>query len=131
VSKFLDIALQTAREGYPVFPLKQGTKVPYLDGGFHIATRDEAQIRAWWAERPDANIAVPTGEVSGISVVDVDGKNGVESQDCSGCNVIQPGVTISISHTFTLTDPTMPWTVGYPTRPSGYWAASDLIWIID
>ncbi|SVB85140.1 uncharacterized protein METZ01_LOCUS237994, partial [marine metagenome] len=56
---------------------------------------------------------------------------GAESQDCSGCNVIQPGVTISISHTFTLTDPTMPWILGYPTRPSGYWAASDLIWVIE
>ena len=56
---------------------------------------------------------------------------GAESQDCSGCNVIQPGVTISISHTFTLTDPTQPWILGYPARPSGYWAASDLIWVID
>ena len=56
---------------------------------------------------------------------------GAESQNCSGCSVIQPGVTISISHTFTLTDPTSPWTLGYPTRPSGYWAVSDLIWVIE
>ena len=56
---------------------------------------------------------------------------GAESQNCSGCTVIQPGVTISVSHTFTLTDPTSPWILGYPTRPTGYWAASDLIWVIE
>jgi hypothetical protein len=36
------------------------------------ATTDEAQIRAWWAKWPDANIAVACGTESGIFVVDVD-----------------------------------------------------------
>lgn len=74
--KFLELALQTARKGYPVFPVKPGQKVPIYDGGFKIATRDEAKIREWWTQHPDANIGIPTGSASGLVVVDVDPRNG-------------------------------------------------------
>jgi len=79
LNRFLNIALQAAREGYPAFPLWPRKKTPIHDGGFKIATRNEDQIRAWWKEHPRANIGVPTGQVSGISVVDIDGHNGNES----------------------------------------------------
>ncbi len=75
----LNTALEAAREGFPVFPLWPGTKKPIHDGGFHNATRGEDQIRAWWKDHPHANIGVPTGRISGISVVDVDGQEGAES----------------------------------------------------
>lgn len=38
------------------------------------ATPDE--IRAWWARWPDANVAVVTGSVSGVAVLDVDPRSG-------------------------------------------------------
>jgi len=66
-------------EGYPVFPLKPRCKTPIYEGGFHIATRDKSRIVEWWTAHPEANIGVPTGKVSGISVIDVDGAKGLES----------------------------------------------------
>ena len=49
-----------------------GGRVP-LPGthGFKDASVDPEQIRAWWAERPDANIGIRTGKGSAV-VVDVD-----------------------------------------------------------
>ena len=72
-------ALHTIDEGYPVFPLKPRCKTPIYEGGFHIATRDKKQVVEWWTAHPEANIGVPTGKVSGISVIDVDGPKGLES----------------------------------------------------
>jgi len=75
----LEIALQLIREGIPIFPLLPGKKRPIYPGGFHNATCDEEQVREWWKKHPNANIGVPTGRASGITVVDVDGPVGVES----------------------------------------------------
>ncbi|CUR54350.1 putative prophage Lp4 protein 7, DNA replication [metagenome] len=66
-------AAQTlARSGVPVFPCFPGGKQPLTTRGFHDATADPAQVVGWWRRWPDANLAVPTGAVSGIDVVDVD-----------------------------------------------------------
>jgi Bifunctional DNA primase/polymerase, N-terminal len=78
-------ALAYAQRGWPVFPLAPDKKSPLIakkDGGrgFHDATRDEAQIIAWWSKAPRANIGMPTGEVSGIVVIDVDPRNGGDAR---------------------------------------------------
>lgn len=39
--------------------------------GFKSATLDEHQVREWWLNTPDANVAIATG-ASGLCVVDVD-----------------------------------------------------------
>jgi hypothetical protein len=72
-------ALRYAANGWPVFPLKPGQKVPATDHGVKDATTDEAQIRAWWAKNPDFNIGMACGEASGVWVLDVDGEEGHES----------------------------------------------------
>jgi putative DNA primase/helicase len=77
----LTAALAYAARGWPVFPLAPGTKKPAIskeDGGhgFHDATTDLEQIQAWWSCWPRANIGMPTGQASGIVVVDVDPRNG-------------------------------------------------------
>lgn len=68
--------------GVPVFACVPGGKRP-LPGsrGFLDATADPAQIGAWWRRVPDANLAIPTGRVSGVVVVDVDvhGANGFDA----------------------------------------------------
>lgn len=51
-------------------------KHPRVDGGFKAATTDPDLIRSWWAKWPNANVAIATGAVSGIVVVDVDPKRG-------------------------------------------------------
>lgn len=62
-------ALTLARQGYRVFPCIPGGKRPAVGGGFHAATRDGEQIRAWWTRWPNANVAVAT---FGVVVIDID-----------------------------------------------------------
>jgi len=71
-SPVLGAALRYADLGYPVFPCAPGDKVPITPRGFKDATRDAAQIEAWWEKYPEANIGIPT---AGLLVVDVDGPN--------------------------------------------------------
>lgn len=61
-----------AANGIPVFPCVPGGKQPLTKRGFHDATRDVDKVRTWWRHSPDANIAIPTGGLSGVVVVDVD-----------------------------------------------------------
>lgn len=63
-------ALFYAARGWPVFPCSG--KKPRTDNGLHGATTDPAQIREWWKKWPNANIAIATGLVSGVYVVDED-----------------------------------------------------------
>lgn len=70
-------ALWYASAGFAVFPLRPRTKVPITEHGCLDATRDEEQVRAWWARWPDANIGIHMGEASGgVWVLDVDGPVG-------------------------------------------------------
>lgn len=75
-NKLLAAAEWYARRGWYIFPLKPRGKEP-LPGthGVLDATTDLAQIAAWWAAHPDANIGGACGP-SGLTVVDVDGDKG-------------------------------------------------------
>ncbi|WP_150462967.1 bifunctional DNA primase/polymerase [Nesterenkonia ebinurensis] len=61
-----------ARNGVPVFPCAPGGKHPITTRGFHDATTNPKQVTAWWQQHPRANIGIPTGQASGVVVVDVD-----------------------------------------------------------
>jgi putative DNA primase/helicase len=66
------MALKLATElGWPVFPTNLD-KSPRTKNGFHNATTNEDRINSWWRKWPDAGIGVPTGEVSGFVVLDID-----------------------------------------------------------
>jgi hypothetical protein len=58
--------------GFSVFPCKARGKTPLTEHGFKDATRATAQIRKWWAQWPNANVAIATGATSGIVVLDID-----------------------------------------------------------
>jgi len=92
----LDAALSYAARGWHVFPCHTPTatgcsctkrdacsdigKHPRTRNGLSDATTDETQIRKWWTMWPAANVAIRTGAVSGIVVLDVDfRKGGAES----------------------------------------------------
>jgi putative DNA primase/helicase len=66
-------ALAYARRGFAVFPCVQRGKVPATRHGCRDATKDLAQVTAWWRENPSYNVAVATGPVSKVFVLDVDG----------------------------------------------------------
>jgi hypothetical protein len=72
-------ALIYAGRGIPVFPCEAGGKRPLTADGFLEATTDEARIRGWWGRWPNANVAIPTGERSGLLVLDVDASEGTDS----------------------------------------------------
>jgi len=61
----------------PIFPVNG--KIPLISGGFKAATQDQGQIETWWGQWPDAGLAVPTGEITGFDVLDVDGDEGLDS----------------------------------------------------
>ncbi|GAB6035776.1 hypothetical protein JCM15519_03350 [Fundidesulfovibrio butyratiphilus] len=70
-SQPLDAALKYASRGWHVFPCKPD-KRPYTTHGFKDASTDEATIRAWWSEWPNAIPGIRTGAESGVFVVDID-----------------------------------------------------------
>ncbi len=89
----MDAAIVYARRGWPVFPCHgpagppggcschrpdcaSPAKHPRVAGGLKSATTDTSQVWRWWARWPAANIALRTGEVSGLVVLDVDPDHG-------------------------------------------------------
>ena len=51
-------------------------KHPRIAGGLNSASADPEAISRWWARWPGANVAVRTGAVSGLVVVDIDPDHG-------------------------------------------------------
>jgi hypothetical protein len=68
----LTAALARASRGIPVFPCVPGGKEPLTRRGHLDASTDPRKIKAWWTRHPNANIGIPTGERSGLLVLDVD-----------------------------------------------------------
>ncbi len=64
--------MRLARLSIPVFPCVPGGKQPVTRSGFHDASINVDRVRAWWRRSPGSNIGIPTGEPSGLVVVDVD-----------------------------------------------------------
>jgi hypothetical protein len=81
MSATIQAALDYVRRGWPVFPtrvLQNGRKVPLTEHGFHEATLDPVRIEAWWVRWPDALIAIATGMISRVIVLDIDRKHGID-----------------------------------------------------
>lgn len=89
----IDAAVVYAHRGWPVFPCHAPARLPggcscrvadcsspgkhpRVSGGFKAATTDTAQIEAWWAQWPGANVGLRTGTASGLVVVDIDPDHG-------------------------------------------------------
>ncbi len=85
-------ALDYARRGWPVLPLypvfdrscgcgdplcKSPGKHPLravVHNGLHGASAFAALVAPWWTQHPNANIAIRTGQASGLVVIDLDDK---------------------------------------------------------
>jgi hypothetical protein len=75
----LSIALDYAARGFAVFPCLERSKAPAIGRGFYSATTNPATIRRWFLNCPQFNLAIATGLVSSVWVLDIDGSNGAQS----------------------------------------------------
>jgi hypothetical protein len=70
-------ALEHARRGRLVLPVEG--KRPLTPHGLNDATSEAPVIVGWWRRWPAANVALRTGQCSGLVVLDVDGPEGADS----------------------------------------------------
>jgi Bifunctional DNA primase/polymerase, N-terminal len=73
-------ALRLAHYGTPSFPCRED-KRPACLHGFEDATSDPEKLRQLWRQYPGALIGVPTGEASGLFVIDIDSGRHEEAND--------------------------------------------------
>ncbi len=85
MSILLDSALDYIDRGYSVIPLRfdgdvANRKRPLLPSWleFQLNPPGAQQVRDWWEKWPEANVGIVTGDVSGLVVIDLDGKNATE-----------------------------------------------------
>lgn len=75
---FLDSALNYLHRGLSVIPVKPDKK-PFIKWEEFQRRRPTAEeVREWWGKFPAAMIGIPTGTVSGVSVIDIDEDEGRE-----------------------------------------------------
>lgn len=80
----LRAALEWAKRGFPVFPLRENSREPAFGQGWtELATTDEETIRSWWVDpvlkcERDYNVGCVC---TGMVVVDIDVKNGKQGID--------------------------------------------------
>ncbi|HEU5254614.1 MAG TPA: bifunctional DNA primase/polymerase [Vicinamibacterales bacterium] len=78
-ANLLACALAYAKRGWKVFPCQPGGKKPLgalVPQGLKEATDDPSQTQRWWTEKPEANIGIRTGRVSGFFAIDIDAQHG-------------------------------------------------------
>lgn len=75
----LAAALDYAARGWPVLPIRAGSKLPATPHGVKDATRANSTIRGWYKDSPDTGVAIATGSASGLVVLDPDGDAGEQS----------------------------------------------------
>lgn len=69
----LEAALEYAERGWSVIPIHPETKRPLIKWRQYQASHpDPEEIEGWFGAWPDAQLAVVTGELSGVVVVDTD-----------------------------------------------------------
>jgi hypothetical protein len=79
-STHLAAALDYLRRGWAIVPAGERAKRPIVRWQkFQHEMPAEEQVRRWFERWPAANLAVVTGEISGVVVVDIDPKHGGES----------------------------------------------------
>jgi hypothetical protein len=75
----IEAALSYAGRGFSIIPCHPNKKpyLPWTEYQKHRATPDD--IRKWFAKWPDAMVAIVTGKISGIFVIDCDTQEGYEA----------------------------------------------------
>jgi|APSaa5957512622_1039677.scaffolds.fasta_scaffold08511_5 hypothetical protein len=73
-TEILLAALDYEKLGWSIIPILPGEKTPCVKWKeFQSRRATPKEIRGWWHQWPKANVAVVTGEISGIDCIDGDG----------------------------------------------------------
>lgn len=72
----LQAALHYANMGFSVIPVGKDKKPFVKWEPYQKQKPDKNQITYWWTKHPDAGVAIITGSISGICVVDIDTEEG-------------------------------------------------------
>ena len=59
MKQIIEYALDYAKAGYKIFPVKENGKNPATGKGFLDATTDIEQIEKWWSKNQNHNIGLP------------------------------------------------------------------------
>ena len=81
----LEAALEYAEQGWSIIPISPETKRPLIkwrEYQARIAEPDE--IERWFEQWPNAYLAVVTGAISGICIVDTDNKDAEDFARANG-----------------------------------------------
>jgi hypothetical protein len=74
----MEHALEYISQGFKVFPIVKGGKIPLTKNGLKDATEIQPGVKEYWSKWPDANIGLST---QGLVVIDFDVKNnGLQSK---------------------------------------------------
>lgn len=71
--------LQAIDQGWLVFPCRPREKRPAFKNSFRDATSSVGRLREYWKRNCEYNYGIATGEGSGIVVLDIDGREGLDS----------------------------------------------------
>lgn len=84
-------------QGFSVIPINFGTKMPAISSWEQFQKRlpSETELRDWFQTSGPKNIAIITGKVSNIVVVDQDGPEGMRSAHKLGINSAYEAITPS------------------------------------
>ncbi|WP_138465368.1 bifunctional DNA primase/polymerase [Poseidonocella sp. HB161398] len=81
----LEAALQYYERGWAIIPIHPETKKPTVKWkDYQTSPPTEEQLEAWWTKWPDAEMAIITGAVSGLVVVDCDSPDALEAARALG-----------------------------------------------
>lgn len=74
MSVYREAAVDYARRGWRVLPLRERDKAPRLREWPERASADPETVASWWSVRTEMNVGIATGR--GLVVLDVDPRNG-------------------------------------------------------
>lgn len=78
----LNESLKYLALGWSIIPIRKGSKLPAISSWIEYQKRlpTAEEVKQWWEENPEANIALICGKISGIIVVDIDTPHGGDTK---------------------------------------------------
>ena len=77
-----DQALEYLDRGWSIIPIRPSTKRPAIKWQeFQTRQPTEEEVERWWTQWPDYGIALVTGELSGVVVVDCDNDESIKAAE--------------------------------------------------